>query len=334
MPVFIKKIFTIFMILLLTILTHQCLAQSVTSCSVSELNRINVQNSNIRAHDSTRVFLLQGNGKTKSNFTDKRRIHYNRLIFSTAALVTLNWASYQPFKEAWWEEERTHFHLYRGWRRTQGWWDFGWNDTLYGHVDKLGHFYCSRILSDQLTYLSRWIGFSERSCQLIGPILSSLLMLEIEIYDGFFKEWGFSLADFTANELGAFMPLIEKKAPFLQNFQFKLSYHASNQPKNEPTFIKDYAGMTFWLSYNLYTILPKKLRTHYPKWLNLAVGYSVSRQTHGDVEIYLAPDVNWNFIPLGKSETAKFFQRALNYIHFPCFTLKLTPEKKFYPIYF
>jgi hypothetical protein len=249
-------------------------------------------------------------------------------------IISLNYAAYQPFKDAWWEEERTNFHLYRGWRRNKGYWDFGWNDTLYGHLDKLGHYYSAKLLSEQLFYISRWIGFSESSSKYIGPIMSSLLLLEIEIYDGFFKEWGFSLADFTANELGAFSPLIGEKIPLLKNFQLKLSYHFSPQSKHESTFIKDYAGMTYWLSFKIRSALPAKIKKYSPSWLNLSLGYSISKPTRGDVEFYLAPDIDWTNFPLGRSATSNFIKKTLNYFHFPCFAIQLTPKKKFYPIYF
>lgn len=274
------------------------------------------------------------NGKYKNEFFAYQKVHRDRLALAGIVLVSLNYAAYQPFKDAWWKEQRTHFHFYRGWRRTNGFWDFGWNDTLYGHVDKLGHYYSAKLLSEQIYNISRWIGFNENSSKLIGPILSSLLMLEIEIYDGFFKEWGFSLADFTANELGAFAPIIKERIPFLNNFQLKLSYHPSNLPKQDPTFIKDYAGMTFWLCYDIHSALPAGLKKYYPGWLDFALGYSVSKPARGKVELYLAPDVNWTKVPLGHSPTMSFIKRTLNYFHFPCFCLKLMPDKQFYPIYF
>jgi hypothetical protein len=264
----------------------------------------------------------------KSNFKS------DRFLLMTAALVSLNYAAYQPFKNAWWQEDRTKFHFYQGWRRDRGYLDFGWHDTLYGHVDKLGHYYSSRIMSEQFFYICRWIGFQESSSKIIAPFLSSFLMLEIEIYDGFFKNWGFSLADFTANELGAFSPLIKERIPFLQNFQLKFSYHPSHQPNKEPSFIKDYAGMTFWLSCNIHSWLPAKAKEVYPAWLNFALGYGVTKQARGDIELYLAPDIDWMKIPIGKSQAMLSIKRMLNYVHFPCITLKLAPERKFYPFYF
>jgi len=249
-------------------------------------------------------------------------------------LIGLNIVAYQPFKQTWWEEERTSFHFYHGWRRTKGHYDFKWGDSYSGHMDKLGHYYSARIISEQLTDLSRWIGFSNKTSEWIGPIMSSIFLLEIEIYDGFFKEWGFSLADFAANELGAFAPMLFRNMSYSEKFHLKLSYHTSNEPNTEPTFIKDYAGMTFWLSWDYYSILPRKAKSWHPKWLNIALGYSVSKYAHGDVELYLAPDINWEKVRIGKSGTAKFLRKVLNYFHFPCFTWKFAPKNKFYVLYF
>lgn len=262
------------------------------------------------------------------------KLNHHRLAFASILLISLNYAVYQPFKSVWWEEERTHFHFYRGWRRNRGYCDFGWHDTLYGHIDKLGHYYCARLLSDQISTISCWIGFDEKSSQLIGPILSSVLMLEIEIYDGFFKEWGFSLADFAANEFGAFSPIVTEKFPALNHVQLKFSYHPSHQAQQESSFIKDYAGMTFWLSYNIHSLMPVKFKKFYPPWLNLSLGYGISKQTRGNVELYLAPDINWMKVPLGRSQSMLRLKKVLNYVHFPTLCLKLTPEKKFYPLYF
>jgi len=134
-------------------------------------------------------------GSYKNEYFTPQKVRHGRLTFTSLMLVSLNYAAYQPFKDAWWQEERTQFHFYRGWKRTKGHWDFGWHDTLYGHIDKLGHYYSAKLLAEHVYSISRWIGFDDRSSQWIGPILSSLLMLEIEIYDGFFKDWGFSLAE-------------------------------------------------------------------------------------------------------------------------------------------
>ncbi len=273
-------------------------------------------------------------GALRLNRPSQQRIHRQRLAISSMALVTLNYAAYQPFKQAWWQNERTRFHFYQGWRRTRGYLDFGWHDTLYGHMDKLGHYYSARLLSEQIYLISQWIGFDAPISQWIGPILSSLLLLEIEIYDGFFKDWGFSLADFTANELGAFSPLIKQQWPWLDIIQLKFSYHPSHFPNQEPTFIKDYPGMTFWFSVRVSDLLPDGMKSYYPAWLCLSLGYSVSKPARGDIELFIAPDIDWQRLPWGHSPTLRLVKRTLNYFHFPSFAFKFRPDQKFYPIYF
>ncbi len=264
----------------------------------------------------------------------KNYVNKNRLIFSCLSVAALNVAAYQPFKETWWQEERIGFHFYHGWQRTKGDYDFKWKDSYCGHIDKLGHIYSSKMLSEQITDLSRWIGFSHNTSHWIGPILSSLMLLEIEVYDGFFKEWGFSLADFAANEVGAFAPMLRDKIPYADNFQFKFSYSASKQPNTETAFIKDYAGMTYWLSWNVRSVMPAKFKTFYPAWLNVALGYGISKQAHGEIELYLSPDINWEKMPIGNSDWTTFVKRLLNYFHFPCITYQIQPKSQFYLLYF
>jgi hypothetical protein len=304
------------------------------SLSLSTINLVNKLSASNKYPKIDCQLLPISNQKSISATTKNRRIHRERLVLSGIGLVGLNIAAYQPFKQTWWDEERTNFHFYHGWRRTKGNYDFLWGDSYSGHMDKLGHYYSARIISEQLSYLSRWIGFSNKTSEWVGPLMSSIFLLEIEIYDGFFKEWGFSLADFAANELGAFAPMLLKKIPYSRNFQLKFSYHPSNEPNTEPTFIKDYAGMTFWLSWDYGSLLPKTLKSWHPEWLNIALGYSVSKYAHGDIEVYLAPDINWEKVPICKSDTAQFIKKVLNYFHFPCITWKLHPKSKFYALYF
>ena len=261
-------------------------------------------------------------------------IETKRLLLVGIGLAVANLGIYQPFKNVWWQEERAGFHLYRGYRRTMGYWDFGWYDSLYGHMDKLGHFYASKLMSEIFTDLSRWVGFNSNSSNVVGPVISFLLMLEIEIYDSFFKEWGFSLADLTANGLGAFSPLIGSKLPFLNRFKLKLSYHPTGQYQTEKNYIKDYVGMTFWLSYDINSDLPQKVEQYWPDFLNVAIGYSMDRPYHGDVELYFAPDINWTGISNRKHGLLKSFFKYLDYVHFPCFAWKFTPRSEFYLLYF
>ncbi|MDZ7262249.1 MAG: YfiM family protein [candidate division KSB1 bacterium] len=262
------------------------------------------------------------------------KVNKSRLILSSTGVLLGNYLVYSHCNEAWWQEERTRFHLYRGWRRSRGWWDFGWHDSLYFHMDKWGHFYCARLLSELMRDLSTWVGFNKQSASIIGPLISSLLMLEIEVYDGFFKEWGFSLGDFTANEVGAIFPVLQDRFDFLKKLNLKLSYHRSGEPTADKYFIKDYAGMTFWLCYDIKDDLPNPLGQFWPRFLNLGLGYSVTKQVRGELELYLAPDVNWYQILPHNNKFLTAVEKWLNFIHFPCLTWQLTPREKLHTIYF
>jgi len=261
-------------------------------------------------------------------------IQFNRLVFVASGTLLTNWALYQPFRNVWWTEQKTKFHLYRGYKRNTGYWDFGWHDSLYGHMDKLGHFFSSRLLCNLFADVYQWIGFNSATSLRIASITSFLLMLEIEVYDSFFEEWGFSLADLTANSVGSFSPYISHQIPVFERFKLKLSYHPSGFLDNEEYYIKDYAGMTFWLSYDLNRDLPQAIEPHWPDFLNISLGYGVDKLAHGNIELYLAPDINWTKIYHGNNRLLKKTFNLFDYFHFPCMTLKLTPNKRFYFIYF
>ncbi|MBC7185580.1 MAG: hypothetical protein H5U38_00950, partial [Calditrichaeota bacterium] len=120
-------------------------------------------------------------------------VRVQRVVVATAGLAAANTAAYAYFHKVWWDHPRTRFHLYRGWRRTSGSYDLGFDDSLWHHVDKCGHFYSASLLSRYGAVTARWVGLSESQADWAGFALASLLMLEIELYDGFFAEWGFSL---------------------------------------------------------------------------------------------------------------------------------------------
>lgn len=266
-------------------------------------------------------------------FTSKAEFHGDRLALSITGLTLSNYLAYQPFKDVWWNEEKTSFHFYNGWRRNKGYYDFGWYDSYCGHLDKLGHIYGSRLLADLLTDVSQWIGFSKKESLLLGSVASFLLMLEIEIYDSFFEEWGFSIADLTANSIGSFSPLLVADNTFLSRFSLKMSYHPSKKFSSEKYYLKDYGGMTYWLSYQI--IDDTRDDTGYwPDFLNFSIGYGVTRTEHGEMEFYLAPDIDLTRLITTHNRYLAFVLKLTRYIHVPCVTLKLYPTRTLYFIYF
>ncbi len=259
-------------------------------------------------------------------------LHTDRLILAGTVLAVLNYGAYQNFKDIWWNYPTTQFHLYRGWRQTEGWYDMGPHDSLWFHMDKLGHYYATRGLSLLLSDLALWVGYTKEQSAWIGAVASWLFYLEIEMFDAQFEQWGFSLGDLAANSAGAFMPVLALKHEFVNQFQLKLSY-APSELELEHYMIEDYGGMTFWFTTNPRSLLPKEWMYWWPPFLNIALGYGVTQKVYGDIEMYVALDYDLTKIRTG-SRFADRLLYYLNYIHFPAPTLKFQPATSFHLLYF
>ncbi|HLT81866.1 MAG TPA: DUF2279 domain-containing protein [Cyclobacteriaceae bacterium] len=145
-------------------------------------------------------------------------------------------------------------------------------------VDKVGHFYSAFYLSYGTGKLLQWSGVPDDKLILPAAITGFLLLLPIEIMDGYSSNYGASAGDLAANALGAMLYFGQQKAWNAIRIYPKFSYRATDYPEIRPealgdTFasrlLKDYNAQTYWLS-----IDADKFFT-FPRWLNLAVGYGV-----------------------------------------------------------
>ena len=258
----------------------------------------------------------------------ERRVNKTRLAFSGCALVGANYYAYKRFENMWWNHPKSSFHFYRGWRQTEGWYDFGPDDSLWHHMDKFGHYYNARLLSLLLSDIALWIGFEENPAQWIGAVSSWLLYLQIELFDAQFEQWGFSLGDLAANTAGAFMPIWSSRSSLIQNFTLKWSY-APAQLEQQKYMVEDYAGMTFWLTTNPQHLLPDFFDDFWPDFLNLALGYSITQKAYGEIELYIGLDYD-----LTKIQTNSLFWNRvlyyLNFIHLPAPAIKIRPVTDYY----
>ncbi len=258
-------------------------------------------------------------------------ISRGRLVLTAATLTYAHIYAYNTFENIWWDYPKSPFHLYRGWRQTEGWYDFGPYDSLWLHMDKLGHYYGARMLSLFLSDTAKWIGFDQHASHWIGAVASWLFYLQIEIFDGQFEQWGFSLGDFAANTAGAFMPLLSARSSFMQKFTLKMSY-APREIQFQQYMVEDYAGMTYWLASNPQDFF-HFIDPLWPDFLNLALGYSITQKAHGEVELYLSLDYDLTAI---KTRSA-FWNRILfyaNFIHLPAPAIKLKPAMDYYLFYY
>src|SRR5699024_2707143 len=69
-------------------------------------------------------------------------------------------------------------------------------------MDKFGHAYTSYTIAKDVTEMYHWAGLSRNSSLLIGSLISLGFQTNLEIFDGFADEWGFSWLDMGANTAG------------------------------------------------------------------------------------------------------------------------------------
>lgn len=152
------------------------------------------------------------------------------------------------------------------------------NDNAeWKQMDKFGHFFSAFHLSQGTSRGLQWSGVNRHTAEVWGSVIGFLVLLPIEIFDGFSADYGASVGDLAANALGAGFYLGQSRLWNEVRIHPKLSFQRTPYPAlRDDTvlgngtlseLVKDYNGQTFWLSFDL-----NKFMT-FPKWLNLAVGY-------------------------------------------------------------
>lgn len=250
-----------------------------------------------------------------------------------------------------------YFAWYQGYPKSS--FHFFNDNDEWQQMDKCGHiataYYISRIGYESY----RWVGMNETQSTCYGGLLGIAYMLNIEILDGFSKEWGFSPGDMTANTLGCLIFVGQQLGWHEQRFNIKYSYHSTKYPKYNPDelgpdwdqyLIKDYNGHSYWISCNIYSFLPRSSR--FPKWFNIAACYgaegmigAVSNPTEIKEQpipdftryrkFYLSLDADLTCI-LTKSKVLKGIFTMLSFIKIPSPSIEYNTlgRIRFYPIYF
>jgi hypothetical protein len=264
---------------------------------------------------------------------DTSMIRKGRLTGVLVAQGALYVASITGLYFAWYKDyPQSSFHLFN-------------DGGEWMQVDKCGHtiatFYISRI-----GYSSyRWSGVKENQAAWFGGLLGFAYMLNIEILDGFSSEWGFSAGDLAANTLGSMIFIGQQLAWHEQRFSLKYSFHQTQYAQYRPdllgdnliqNMLKDYNGHSYWVSGNISSFLP--VRSKFPKWINLAVGYGTEGMTGGFNntlvqngqpvpgfpryrQFFLSVDVDLTRIPT-KSKILKGVFTVLSFIKIPAPTLE------------
>lgn len=201
---------------------------------------------------------------TVSTSLSKKRV--NSLLIGGGALYA---GSLYGFYHLWYKNyPQSHFHFFND------------NDEWL-QMDKAAHF-CNSYYFGNLGYTSlRWAGMDDNKAIWLGGLSGSIYLSIIEILDGFSAGWGASYGDLLANTGGSFAYVLQQKFRGKQDIRFKMSFAPSPYAKYRPDLlgsnllqntIKDYNGISCWMSFNLSMFAGNNER--FPDWLCLSLGYS------------------------------------------------------------
>jgi hypothetical protein len=169
-----------------------------------------------------------------------------------------------------------------------------------------------------------WGGFDPATAFWWGAGITEFLALGLEIGDGF-STYGFSYEDITANTVGLAYGMLQTQVPFLQNFSLKWSYIPTGQ-RDGLNFTQHYDSHTYWLSCNVHALLPPDWKAFWPKFIQLAVGYSTDRnQTKREGVIGL--DFNLEVFPAPNPDIL-LLQKTFNMFHIPAPAVKFTEDRE------
>ena len=258
-------------------------------------------------------------------------INYTRLAIVGGALLATMTTIHLYQQSGWWKYNRTPFHFKE--------------DLIYGlSVDKIGHFYGADIFSYMIRKTLLWANLSEQQAIWIGAGGAILFTTFTEVEDGF-SEWGFDRVDWLCNLGGALWAPARHHIPFLKTFDIKMSYHPSDLLGNpggigfkgqKHLIIDDYEGQTFWLSLKIEDVLPHTLKSYWPDFLCIALGYGARGvATPNQHRVYfIAPDIDFTHLIPQSTSFLKTLTEVLSFIHPPLPALRIYPTSIWYGIYF
>lgn len=278
-------------------------------------------------------------------------IQFDRLALISGSGVAFRYLGYRYVDRAW----------YQGQKQDHIRWIQDWSGDTYLNLDKGGHFMAGLFVAQTLNDAYTWSGFRPRTAAVLGTLTSWVALLEVEMRDAYFDQWGFSVPDFSANTIGASIPLLYAFFPATRAVGFKFSYHPSQLYRQrreraaapaEPHIdhiIDDYEGMTFWATVAPEPFLRGRAKEIWPDYLGLAVGYGATGLHGSNVkskgreryykdlpnarpEVFLALDYDPRYLP-GKGPIWQYLKTQLNWIHLPAPTVRIYPEWRFYLLY-
>jgi hypothetical protein len=247
-----------------------------------------------------------------------------------SAFIGGNAYLYHYFKKAWWSGERApHFFFHADWDQ-----DFRDQDK-FGHL--LGGYHLARFGYAGL----RAACVSPKKAIVWSTAYAAAFQLQIEIFDGMYKKYGFSYADMIANTTGQTFAVMQELHPSLRAIKPTFSYHETRALRmgggGELRPSIDYAGQTYWFSADMNRLLPESAARYWPSFIRLSAGHSVtdwitsptatqpSLEVRGKRKLILSLDFDPEKLP-GNAPLWKSIKHTLSYYHFPAPALVLTPK--------
>jgi hypothetical protein len=261
-----------------------------------------------------------------------------RLGVIVGGFLIFDAAGYAKISQLQYDTKTTSFHFHEGSRDIRE----------YKQIDKVGHFVEAYYMSHLTSKIYRWAGLSAPSSIWFGSLTGFLWMLQIEITDGFYEAWGFSYYDLLMNVLGCGYSALQQFYPEqLRGIRFKVSYAPSTAYKNglyppySNSILDDYEGINFWMTFNIYDLVPRDWRRTYPGWLapwGVSLGYGVEGIAQdvfgGQREFLIGLDIDLNKIPTGENKFVKFWKDEFNFIRLPLPAVRVSPTTIWFGFYF
>jgi hypothetical protein len=196
--------------------------------------------------------------------TTAQPVHKKRLYTLAIGSGVVYTGAIAALSELWYKDtEQQSFHFFN-------------DNAEWKQVDKLGHFYAAFYTSYATANALQWCSVKQRKAYFAGAFTGFMVMLPIEVLDGFSQSYGASSGDLIANAGGAAFFLAQSLRWNEVRIYPKFSFHRTSYAGIRPNVLganlteeifKDYNGQTHWLSVDMDKFIA------FPKWLNIAVGY-------------------------------------------------------------
>jgi len=277
------------------------------------------------------------------SFAQNDTIKNNRKRIILISNISLYTTSYSGMYFLWYKNnDKQKFHFFD-------------DSKEWLQMDKTGHafssYYITKIIYNELN----WAEYSKKQSLNYSLLSGFLTVSTIEILDGFYKNWGASLSDISANFIGSSSFYIQQKIWEEQRIIPKFSFSKTSYSKVRPELLgdntiqnifKDYNGQTYWLSANINSFINSN---KFPDWLNIAFGYSAKGMIGGSNNSFLLHEYPNSLrqrqyffsldIDLRKIKTKNRFLKSvltsLNTIKFPLPTIEYSNKTTtFYWFYF